>query len=210
MSIKERKEREREEMRELILNTATEIIAEEGIESLSIRKIASGIEYSPAIIYHYFKDKEDIIDQVMQRGYKKIIQGLASVPQSAECPEQRLKALMRAYINTALEMPEEYKNAQLSSSPGALAYTSSLFKGASGKKPALAILCRCLKDILKEMQDDEIELTAQIITTATFGLIVRLITERDIDDNQKNRLIEHHIRCIIDSMILGKSLDNWC
>ncbi len=58
MSIKERKERERDERRELILNAANEIIKTEGIDNLSIRKIANKIEYSPTIIYYYFNSKE--------------------------------------------------------------------------------------------------------------------------------------------------------
>lgn len=65
-----RREREIEEMKELILSSASAIVASEGFEKLSIRKIAKSIEYSPAIIYHYFKDKEEIINILMQRGYK--------------------------------------------------------------------------------------------------------------------------------------------
>ena len=62
MGTNERKEKEREIRRELILNTAQEIISSEGIDNVSIRKIANKIEYSPAIIYYYFKDKDEIIN----------------------------------------------------------------------------------------------------------------------------------------------------
>jgi AcrR family transcriptional regulator len=72
MTLKERKERDRDERRELILNAANEIIKEEGIDHLSVRKIANKIEYSPSIIYHYFKDKDDIISHLMKKSYKKI------------------------------------------------------------------------------------------------------------------------------------------
>ena len=60
MGIAERKEREREEVKDLILNAAREIFLSEGYENTSIRKIATKIEYSPGIIYHHFKDKNDL------------------------------------------------------------------------------------------------------------------------------------------------------
>jgi hypothetical protein len=56
MGIAERKEREREEVKDLILNAAREIFLAEGYENTSMRKIASKIEYSPGIIYST-KDK---------------------------------------------------------------------------------------------------------------------------------------------------------
>jgi len=205
MGIKERKKREQDQRRELILSAANEIMREEGMENLSIRKIANRIEYSPAIIYHYFRDKDDIINHLMKKGYQKILDALSSVQAPVDEPVQKLEKLMRNYIDTALQMPDEYKTVQLNSSPAVLEHTASLFKGAAGKKPALGILFQCLKEIYREKSIDDslIELTAQVIAAATFGLIVRLIIEKNlISEEQKNNLIEHHIKCVIDGMIL--------
>ena len=44
-------------MRDLILSTAASLFVEAGFEKTSIRTIADKIEYSPATIYLYFKDK---------------------------------------------------------------------------------------------------------------------------------------------------------
>ncbi len=208
MSIKERKERERKEMQDLILNAASEIFKTEGLESISIRKIANSIDYSPAIIYHYFKNKDDIINNLMTRGYGKIVMGLSSISELEDSPEKQLKKMTGQVIDMALQIPEEYKAVQLSSEPDVLAHTASLYKGAAKEKKALGILFRCLKDIYKDMDDDMIELTAQIIWTSIFGLIIKLIVEKDLSEEQRNNLIEHHIRCIIDGMVLGKSLNN--
>jgi AcrR family transcriptional regulator len=209
MTIEERKEREKEEMRGLILDTASEIITAEGFDKLSIRKIASRIEYSPAIIYHYFQDKDEIVNHVMKKGYQKIINALSSIQVSADQPEKRLKELTRSYIAVAMQMPDEFQAVQLNKSPAILEYTSSLFEGASLKKPALAILVQCLKDIYKEknLDDSVIELTAQIIAASTFGLIIRLILEKNIGEEQRQKLIEHYIKVVVDGMVLGKSIN---
>jgi len=55
---KERQIVKQEEIRNLILTTAQQIVGEDGISGLSIRKITNRIDYSPAIIYYYFKDRQ--------------------------------------------------------------------------------------------------------------------------------------------------------
>ncbi len=210
MGSKERKERERREKQELILNTAAEIMKEDGIDNISIRKIASRIEYSPAIIYHYFKDKDEILNHLMQRGYRKILDGLAAALDTTDDPREKLRQMTRNYIEVSLQMSDEYKAVQLNSTPGVVAQTASLFKGAAAKKPALKILFQGLKEIYKDrdIDDSVIELTAQIIAASTFGLIIRLIMEQDlISEEQKTNLIDQFIRITVDGMVLGNTLD---
>jgi AcrR family transcriptional regulator len=204
VGTKERKEREREKQRELILEAAGEIFMQEGLEKLSIRKIADKIEYSPAIIYHYFQDKEDIVNHLMASGYRKIMSSLSTVQASADPPEIKLKELMRNYINAALEMPDEYMAVQLNKSPAIQEYTATLFKGASVEKPALTILCQCLKDIYpnSDAEDDTIELTAQVIAASSLGLIVKLILEKDIGEEQRKKLIDHFINWMMRGTVI--------
>jgi AcrR family transcriptional regulator len=196
MAIKERRQRENEEMRELILSASGGIIAEEGIENLSIRRLAARIEYSPAVIYHYFKDKDDIINNLMKKGYGDIV-GVISSVQGGE-PMQRLEEMTRKYIAKALEMPDIYRTVLLSGSPEVLAHTSALFKGAGENRQAIGILCRCLGEIRSdgEIDGEAAELAAQIIWTSTFGLIIRLILEKELPQVQKDSLISQHIRMI--------------
>lgn len=207
MGTKERQERERDRMRELILNTANDIIATDGFAGLSIRKIAGKIEYSPAIVYHYFKDKDDIVHQLLKSGYKKIIDAISLSPSSATDPAQKLREMTRNYIEAALKMPDEFKAVQLNAAPAIVEFTASLFKGASLKKPALAILCQCLREVYqdREIDDTFIEMTAQVIAVSTLGLIIRLILEKDlISGEQREKLITHYIRLTVDGLILGK------
>ena len=66
---------------------------------------------------------------------------------------------------------------------GCLLYTS---------KPALSLLYQCLKDIYKneKIEEDRIELTAQSIAVSTLGLIIKIIVEKDIGEEQKQRIID--------------------
>jgi len=54
MGVRERRTREKRELKQQILDAARELFVREGYESVSMRKIADKIEYSPATIYTYF------------------------------------------------------------------------------------------------------------------------------------------------------------
>ncbi|MBD0354009.1 MAG: helix-turn-helix transcriptional regulator, partial [Rubrobacteraceae bacterium] len=69
MGIKERRERQRRELRSSILSAAREIASEEGWGAVTIRKIAGRIEYSPPMLYGYFDSKEDILLELVRMGY---------------------------------------------------------------------------------------------------------------------------------------------
>jgi AcrR family transcriptional regulator len=201
MGIKERKERERGEKKELILSAAKEIIEEEGIDALSIRKLASKIEYSPAIIYHYFRDKNEIIDCFLREGYKGIVLSLMGLQSGEGEPDERLKASLRNYIEVAVRMNEVYRTVMLDDSEKVLKHTSVLFKGASTERQSVKILCSYLKDnYYKHCDDDFVELSAQVLWSSIFGLIMRLIIEKNIDEKQKHRLIDHNIEFILEGL----------
>lgn len=192
-----RREKEIEAMKELIISTAKEIIAREGFDNLSIRKIANKIEYSPSIIYHYFKDKEEIVNIVMRRGYMKIVNAVYAADMENLAPRERLKRMTINYIEEALKMPDEFLAAQINQSPQAHKHTSYLYKGASKEKPALGALYNCIKEIYRDADDEHIELKAQIIAASTMGLIIKLVLEKNIGEEQKQNIINYFIDEVI-------------
>lgn len=201
MSIKERKERERQEKKELILSAAKRIIEEEGIEALSIRKLASKIEYSPAIIYHYFQDKNEIIDYYLIEGYKGIVLSIMGLQNREGEPDERLRSSLKSFIEAAISMNEVYRTVMLNDSEKVLKHTAVLFKGASTERQALKILCDYLKEYYHEDSDEDfIELSAQVLWSSIFGLIMRLIIDKNIDEVQKHRLINYNIEFILEGL----------
>lgn len=192
-----RREKEIEAMKELIISTAKEIIAREGFDNLSIRKIANKIEYSPSIIYHYFKDKEEIVNIVMRRGYMKIVNAVYAADMENLAPRERLKRMTINYIEEALKMPDEFLAAQINQSPQAHKHTSYLYKGASKEKPALGALYNCIKEIYRDADDEQIELKAQIIAASTMGLIIKLVLEKNIGEEQRQNIINYFIEEVI-------------
>ena len=72
MGIKERQDRERQAVRQSILDAARDLFVAEGYRNVSIRKIAERIEYSPAAIYSYFPSKDDIFFALAEEGFRRL------------------------------------------------------------------------------------------------------------------------------------------
>ena len=107
MGIAERKEREKEEMQKLILDTATKLFLEKGVEKTSMRNIAEAIEYSPGTIYLYFKDKSELFDAMHTQGFELFFQYLSKVMVIQE-PMDRLEQLGIQYLKFVIENPAYY------------------------------------------------------------------------------------------------------
>jgi AcrR family transcriptional regulator len=107
MTIATRKERQKEELRGKILQTAKDLFMEVGFDNISIRNIAERIEYSPTTIYLYFKDKDDIFYALHQEGFILLNNYFKALVHVAD-PFERLKATGKAYVNFAIENPEFY------------------------------------------------------------------------------------------------------
>lgn len=116
MGISERKEREKSEMRELVLQTALKLFIDKGYENVSIRKIADVIEYSPGTLYLYFRDKDEILFELHNQGFTEFYKYQMSVQDIAD-PLARLNAHGRAYLQFAIEHPEYYDIMFISRAP---------------------------------------------------------------------------------------------
>lgn len=107
MGTQERRQRERSEMHEAIVNAAVDLFVSEGYENTSIRRIAEKIEYTPGSIYSYFKDKDEILFEIHIRGFGKLFEALREARTGAD-PLDRLYRLGRQYIKFAIENPNYY------------------------------------------------------------------------------------------------------
>jgi AcrR family transcriptional regulator len=89
----ERKLREKEEIRQSILNAAKDIAAKEGWQAVTIRRIADKIEYTPPIVYEHFENKKDLYKELIYMGFGLIKKELDKIPQS----ERNARKFLRTY-----------------------------------------------------------------------------------------------------------------
>lgn len=109
MGIKQRREREKQEIRQRILSAARQIAAEEGWQAVSTRKVAERIEYSQSTIYEYFESKEAILLALLRFGYEQLVAVMQVAFASTDDPDARLLAMSDAYWDFAFRSPELYQ-----------------------------------------------------------------------------------------------------
>jgi AcrR family transcriptional regulator len=86
---------------ELIVKTALEILAAEGIESVSMRRIARALDTGPASLYAHVSNKDELDELMFDRV-------LAGVPLPQPDPERwiiQLKELLRGHVQAMLAYP---------------------------------------------------------------------------------------------------------
>lgn len=105
MAIQDRKLREKEEKRRLILDTAMKLFVSEGFANVSTRKIGQRIEFSPTLIYFYFKSKEDILHTLYMEGFQKLFEILEET-KKINNPLKRFEEAIRVSIDFSIEQPE--------------------------------------------------------------------------------------------------------
>ncbi|WP_319541444.1 TetR/AcrR family transcriptional regulator [uncultured Pseudodesulfovibrio sp.] len=108
MSTVTRRERDREKMRRCILDAAKQLFVKEGFENVSMRRIAKTIEYSPAAIYRYFRNKREILSVLREEGFARYVERQHAGVERFPDPMERMRNGGRSYIRFALKEPEYY------------------------------------------------------------------------------------------------------
>jgi AcrR family transcriptional regulator len=143
MGLAERKTRHKEDLRKDILEAAKQLFAEKGLEATSIRNIAEKIEYSPATIYLYYKDKGEIVFALHKDGFRLLVSHF-EVLNTVSHPFERLKAMGRAYIKFAMQNPDIYKLLFVMEEP--LEHVANCFEEWDEGDRAFDILLKTVKE----------------------------------------------------------------
>lgn len=157
-SIESRKMREKSKLRRAIIETARTIAINEGFEAVTIRRIASAIEYGPPAIYALFENKEAILTEMLQNGYDELLDTLKDSYNQEVAPVERLLALTRAYWNFAEYCPRIFNAMHRIEYPEQVPF----------QKPAAAhqiqiIVGDILKEIFQPREISEQELSDMVV-----------------------------------------------
>jgi AcrR family transcriptional regulator len=198
---KERREREREEIRTRILDAARELFANEGVESVTMRRIADRIEYSPTAIYFHFRDKEALLAELCDCDFRAFAHEFVAIAQIAD-PVERLRAAGQAYVSFGLNNPSHYR---LMFMTPKTTETNTLVKG-NPEEDAYAFLRLIVVELMQKgrFRDDltDIDLAAQVIWSAVHGL-VSLEIAKCKDEWVEWRPVQDRAKAVTDMIING-------
>jgi len=109
MSHIERRQKEKEEIKQKILEAAKTIACREGWGALTIRKIADEIEYTPPIVYEYFENKEDLIREIVYSGFYMMNEKFLEARNAATDPKKLIESVSIIFWDFAFGNKELYR-----------------------------------------------------------------------------------------------------
>ncbi len=96
-------------LRQSLINRATELIAASGIEQLSMRHLAQIAGVSRTAAYHHFKDKNALLCAIAEQGFEHwLVRFAVLLDQKPEPLHSWLTDFVMEYIDFACDHPEEY------------------------------------------------------------------------------------------------------
>ncbi|MFI4908726.1 MAG: TetR/AcrR family transcriptional regulator [Steroidobacterales bacterium] len=121
--------------RDHILSAAKVVLEREGIDGLTIRKVAQRAELSPMALYRHFADKDALLNALMEDGmsaWENIVRSIR-----AHDPLEWLLAIADAHLDFALTQPHRYDAAFFLPAPAARRFPDDF---AAGRSPAIAMV----------------------------------------------------------------------
>ncbi len=198
MGVQERRLREREELRQEILDAARDLFVNEGYDAVSMRRIAEKIEYSPTTIYLHFKDKEEIFDCLCEETFARLDTKLDSA--QLDDSIEGLKKGLRAYVDFGLKYPNHYQITFLT--PKVHASASSTCRRKEAGCRSFECLRECVAGLVAkgEIADPDANKVAQALWCGAHGVTSLLIVHPDFPWVARNELIEQVINTMVDSL----------
>ena len=210
MGVKERRQRERSETRDKILEAARQLFITKGYDGVSMRKVADRIEYSATAIYEYFDDKDALFHELCHQDFAR----LAAVFQSrslAADPIERLRQIGQTYIDFGLNYPNHYQLMFMTPHPtGELDERDREIKG-NPEVDAYAFLKHTVEQAIgagafrPEFQDAE--LVSQTLWAAVHG-VISLDIAKHCDQWVDWRPMEKRTQAMLDAVLRGMLKEN--
>ena len=136
-----RRKQQQEDLRAKILDAARELFVNEGVEAVSMRKVADKIGYSATTLYNYFDDKEALLYALCDADFGTLHEMFKKVGKIAD-PIERLRKMGQTYITFALRYPSHYRFMFMTP----LSTTVKTFAARSSKATPIRIRTRLFAD----------------------------------------------------------------
>jgi AcrR family transcriptional regulator len=93
-------------LREALVDAARDLMAESGVQGLSLRAVARRAGVSQAAPYHHFESKEALVAELCCRGFQELARRTCAAVSGLASPLERLRAMALAYVTFASDRPD--------------------------------------------------------------------------------------------------------
>ena len=201
MGVKERKERQKENLRQVIFDAASELFAQEGYANVSMRKIAERIEYSPTTIYLYFKDKNELLKYICEETFLKLSNQIREITEPETDEIISLRKGLRVYVDFGLQHPNHYEvvfNMPIFNQPHDDEYK---YEGSMGQRAfdyLRSQVAACVR--AEKLKKGDVDKMSQILWASVHGIVSLLNNHLDFPFVERNELVDSLIETMINGL----------
>lgn len=179
-----RRLKQKEEVREAILEAARGIVQAEGWQAVSIRKIADAIGYSLPVVYTHFENKDAILEEFIKIGFCSLNAELLKAKKADHTPEEQLAVLADAYFKFAFTQREYYQMMFGLGMPSCdrVAEISEIAAFSE-------LIFGCLNEIKPALSPDLIYLKFQTFWSIVHGLSAINLSNMSTTPNERQQLV---------------------
>jgi AcrR family transcriptional regulator len=187
--------------RDAIFVAGLRLLATEGHEALTVRRIATEAGFSTIGVYTWFGGKDGLIDAIFQSGFESFADALESA-RPLKGPLGRAKAQAKVYRSWALAHPMHYQVMFLKAIPGFMPSDKSLIAGARSFDALLTAVQEAADK--GELKSKDLHGVAMTLWSAVHGLVsLELVGIRPSNAELGSDLPDRSYRIMIDALAVG-------
>ncbi|HUQ50250.1 MAG TPA: TetR/AcrR family transcriptional regulator [Terriglobales bacterium] len=201
----ERRERQKQQVRQKILDAARELFVARGYDDVTMRQIAQKIEYTPTAIYFHFADKQQLINELCAVEFLHLAQEMQHLVEIKD-PVVRLKKMGMQYIEFGLKYPNHYRLMFMTPHPHIAPQDHRLIHKGNPSEDAYeflrATILQCIGEGHFGKQHQDPELVSQVVWSCVHGF-TSLYIARKHDPWIPWRPLRETANLLLDNTIIG-------
>lgn len=191
-------------LRNEILEVSRNLLIQHGFDKLTMRNIAKNANVTATSIYLHFENKDDLLLTLIEESIEHLKEQLIREVDASKEMIQQLEDLARAYIQFALEHPQEYEIIYMVRPEEMPRYPKDKFEQIRSAYELLAEI------IEKGKQEDIIDVEDSMISAYTLWAqmhgVVSVILSKRLDTRiPQKKFIEQAVEHIIQGFIIQKT-----
>lgn len=182
-----------------LLEAARELFLAEGVESVTVRRIARRAGCSVGLLYHYVDGKEDLLARILARTFARLLDRLRRHSRSEADPLKRLRAVLAAYVRFGLEHPHDYQLLFVPGAPGTHPHLRRVFQTLGND--CYGVIRECCADCIQSgrfrpgLEDSDV--AAQVLWAGAHGLVHLFETTPGFPFRPRSALLRGHLETLV-------------
>ncbi|MFQ3170752.1 MAG: AcrR family transcriptional regulator [Oleispira sp.] len=181
----------------IIIVAAKKLFHEEGVDAVSMRRIAAEVGMGAMTLYKYFNNKRDILHFIWDEFFTELLNKLNDIVNSELTDKELFKQLHHTYLHYWVNNPNNFRMVFLNEDSGDN-QDNYFVDRSSIENKMLEIFLPAISQTLKGLEEEEMKLIMQSLLCFMNGIALNLITISEYNWPSHFDLLELHLNLILD------------